>query len=213
MRAGTKAKRPQDGNRPSITDPFVSSEVEKRRVHANASRLRSKRTGEGVAGESRIASGGPLVQAGGMQPAILLAIAAAALGGALTALQAPTNALLARAAGSPVNAALISFSVGTVALLALALALGVRPQAGALRELPAYVWFGGLYGAFFVTVAAFAVPKLGVASLITIMVAGQLAMAVAIDHFGAFGLARQEVSLSRFVGILLVVAGVVLVRR
>jgi bacterial/archaeal transporter family-2 protein len=203
MRAGTKAKRPQDGNRPSITDPFVSSEVEKRRVHANASRLRSKRTGEGVAGESRIASGGPLVQAGGMQPAILLAIAAAALGGALTALQAPTNAMLARAAGSPVNAALISFSVGTVALLAIALALGVRPQAGALRELPAYVWFGGLYGAFFVTVAF----------LITIMVAGQLAMAVAIDHFGAFGLARQEVSLSRFAGILLVVAGVVLVRR
>jgi bacterial/archaeal transporter family-2 protein len=148
-----------------------------------------------------------------MQPAILLAIAAAALGGALTALQAPTNALLARAAGSPVNAALISFSVGTVALLAIALALGVRPQAGAFRELPAYVWFGGLYGAFFVTVAAFAAPKLGVAFLITIMVAGQLAMAVAIDHFGAFGLARQEVSLSRFAGILLVVAGVVLVRR
>lgn len=121
--------------------------------------------------------------------------------------------MLARAAGSPVNAALISFGVGTVALLAMAILLGVRPQPGAFRELPAYVWFGGLYGAFFVTVAAFATPRLGVALLITTMVAGQLAMALTLDHFGAFGLARQEIGPSRLLGILLVFAGVLLVRR
>ena len=128
-------------------------------------------------------------------------------------MQAPTNALLAKAAGSPVNAALISFSVGTVALLVVALGLGVRPQPGALRELPAYAWIGGLYGAFFVTVAAFAAPRLGVALLITIMVGGQLAMAVILDHFGAFGIPRQELSLNRVLGVLLVISGVLLVRR
>ena len=143
----------------------------------------------------------------------MLAVVAAAIGGALTALQAPTNALLAKAAGSPVNAALISFSVGTVALLVVALGLGVRPQPGALRELPAYAWIGGLYGAFFVTVAAFAAPRLGVALLITIMVGGQLAMAVILDHFGAFGIPRQELSLNRVLGVLLVISGVLLVRR
>jgi transporter family-2 protein len=128
-------------------------------------------------------------------------------------LQAPTNALLARAAGSPVNAALISFSVGTFALVGLAWALGVRPQPGALRELPAYAWLGGLYGAFFVTVAAFAAPRLGVALLITISVGGQLAMALALDHYGAFGIPRQEISWTRLSGILFVLAGVLLVRR
>lgn len=128
-------------------------------------------------------------------------------------MQAPTNALLAKAAGSPVNAALISFSVGTVALLVVALGLGVRPQPSALRELPAYAWIGGLYGAFFVTVAAFAAPRLGVALLITIMVGGQLAMAVILDHFGAFGIPRQELSLNRVLGVLLVISGVLLVRR
>lgn len=148
-----------------------------------------------------------------MNPIIALAIAAAALGGALTALQAPTNAMLARAAASPINAALISFSVGTAALLLIALVLGVRPQPGALRDLPAYAWFGGLYGAFFVTVAAFAAPRLGVAFLITIMVAGQLAMALVLDHHGAFGIPREPVSLQRLAGMLLVVLGIVLVRR
>lgn len=121
--------------------------------------------------------------------------------------------MLARAAGSPINAALISFLVGTAALALVALALGVRPQPGALRELPVYAWLGGLYGAFFVAVAAFAAPRLGVALLITIMVAGQLAMALVLDHFGAFGLPRAPISLQRLGGVLLVVLGIILVRR
>ncbi len=79
---------------------------------------------------------------------MLIAIVAAALSGALVALQAPTNAMLARAVGSPLNAALVSFAVGTAALLVLALSFGVRPNHAAVRDLPWYAWVGGLYGAF-----------------------------------------------------------------
>ena len=41
----------------------------------------------------------------------------------------------------------------------------------------------------------------------------QMAMAVVLDHYGLLGLPRHEVSLQRIAGLLLVVAGVVLVRR
>lgn len=133
--------------------------------------------------------------------------------GALVALQAPTNATLARAAGSPVNAALISFAVGTAALLLVALALRVRPDLPGLRVLPAWAWLGGLYGAVFVAAAAYAAPRIGVAAALTLMIGGQLAAAAALDHFGALGVARQPVSPLRLLGLLLVGAGVVLVRR
>ncbi len=148
-----------------------------------------------------------------MNPPLLFALFGAFVGGALVALQAPTNAMLARGAGSPVNAALISFAVGTIALIAVALALGVRPAGGEVRSLPWYAWTGGFYGAVFVAVAAFAAPRMGVTYFLMVAIAGQLAMALLLDRIGAFGLERVEISPTRIVGLLLVLAGAWLVRR
>jgi transporter family-2 protein len=146
-------------------------------------------------------------------PVLLLAVTGALVSGAFAALQAPTNALVARAVNSPVNAALVSFAVGTAALAIIALALGVRPSPAAVRALPAYAWAGGLYGAFFVTAAAFAAPRIGLTFFIGLLIAGQLGMALLLDHLGAFGLPRQPVSPLRLLGVLLILAGAVLVRR
>lgn len=141
-------------------------------------------------------------------PALLVFLA-----GALTAAQPPTNAVLARESGSVIFAALLSFSVGTVVLIAITLATQPRIAFAPLREVPWWAWAGGFYGAFFVAVGAFAAPRLGIASMVTIGVAGSMIGAMIIDHFGAFGLDRAPISLGRIFGILLVLAGVVLVRR
>jgi bacterial/archaeal transporter family-2 protein len=148
-----------------------------------------------------------------MNPTLLLPILLVLVAGSMVALQAPTNAMLAKAGGSPVLAALISFGVGTAALLGVWLASGNRPASSAFAGLPWYAWIGGLYGAFFVAVAAYASPRIGLATLITVGIAGQIAMALWLDHLGALGLPREPISLGRIAGALLVVAGVVLVRR
>jgi transporter family-2 protein len=135
------------------------------------------------------------------------------IAGGMVALQAPTNAILAKAGGSPILAALISFTVGTVALLMVWVATPNRPGSSAFAGLPWYAWIGGLYGAMFVAVAAYAAPKIGIASLITIGIAGQIAMALLLDHVGAMGLTRDPVTVGRVAGAVLVIAGVVLVRR
>ncbi|CAL1690778.1 hypothetical protein MMB232_00912 [Brevundimonas subvibrioides] len=142
-----------------------------------------------------------------------IAMLAVVLAGGATALQAPTNARLAQAVASPVNAAFISFAVGTAALGIVAAILHTRPDMVATRGLPAYAWFGGLYGAIFVVAAAWAVPRLGVAMTITLMVAGQLLLSLVLDHFGALGVPQNPISLTRVAGVALVVAGVLLVRR
>jgi transporter family-2 protein len=141
-------------------------------------------------------------------PALLVLFA-----GAMTAAQPPTNAILARSGGSVIFAALLSFAVGTLALLAVLAAAQPRVSLGALRDVPWYAWAGGFYGAFFVAVGAYAAPRLGVASLIVIAVAGQMIAAVALDHFGAFGVERTPISLGRILGIVMVIGGVLLVRR
>ncbi|MBM3928780.1 MAG: DMT family transporter [Sphingomonadales bacterium] len=134
------------------------------------------------------------------------------LAGIGVAAQAPTNAVLARTAESTLLAALISFGVGTVAI-AIAWAATDRTSPAVLRDAPTWAWLGGIYGAIYVATAAYAVPRLGVATMLMIAIGGQLAAAVVIDHFGLFGLRPQPVSVSRIAGLMLVFAGVVLVRR
>lgn len=148
-----------------------------------------------------------------MNPNMLLPILLVLFAGGMIALQAPTNVMLAKAGGSPVLAALISFAVGTATLFAVWLGSGNRPAPAAFGALPWYAWIGGVYGAIYVGVAAFAAPRIGLASLITIGIAGQVAVALWLDHVGALGLPREPISLMRAGGALLVVAGVVLVRR
>ena len=148
-----------------------------------------------------------------MHPAILFALVGAFLSGTLVALQAPTNAMLSKAVGSPVNAAFISFSVGLLALVIAVLALGVRPSVSDMRALPWYAWTGGLYGAIFVAIAAFAAPRIGVTQLLVVSIAGQIVMALILDKSGAFGLPKTDITPLRIAGVALVFAGVFLVRR
>lgn len=145
--------------------------------------------------------------------AAALPLALAVIAGIFIAIQAPTNAILGKASGSPVVAAFISFVVGMVALGAMVAATSGRVFAPELKGVPWYAWAGGLYGAFFVAMAAFAAPRIGVATMLTAAVAGQIFAALALDHFGLLGLARQPISLERIGGAALVLLGAVLVRR
>ena len=145
-----------------------------------------------------------------MSPAVILLMLVA---GALVAIQAPINAMLARGLGSAVSAAVVSFAVGLVALAVVALLTAPRPETAALRALPPHAWIGGLMGAVFVASAAWAAPRLGIAWLLVLTIAGQLAAALVIDHFGLLGAPRQPATAARLAGLALVLAGAALMRR
>jgi transporter family-2 protein len=134
------------------------------------------------------------------------------LAGVGLAVQAPTNAALAKTSGSVLLASLVSFIVGS-AVLALAWAATDRTSPAALRGAPTWAWAGGLYGACFVAAMAYAAPRLGLATTLTVAIASQLAMALVLDHFGLLGLKVTPVSLGRIAGVACVLVGIVLVRR
>lgn len=145
---------------------------------------------------------------------IYFLIILALLAGVAAPLQTSANNRLTDLAGSPVLASLVSFGVGTLSLFIYALLAGV-PLASVtnLREAPAFAWTGGILGAFFVVSTVILLPRLGVAMTFALVVAGQMAVSLLIDHFGLFGTPVKEVSLARFAGIVLITAGVVLIRR
>jgi transporter family-2 protein len=79
--------------------------------------------------------------------------------------------------------------------------------------LPWYAWTGGLYGAIFVAVAAFAAPRMGITFFLMVSIGGQLAMALLLDRSGAFGLPVVEISPARVAGVALVLVGAWLVQQ
>jgi transporter family-2 protein len=138
----------------------------------------------------------------------------ALVAGAMMPTQAATNNKMAAVVASPILAALISFIVGTVALFVYALLSGeTLSSLVEARNAPPIAWIGGFLGAFFVAAAVMLVPRLGVAMTFSVLIAGQMIVTLVIDHFGLLGVPVKEVSLVRLGGILLITAGVVLIRR
>ncbi|PZO75367.1 MAG: hypothetical protein DI640_05000 [Sphingomonas taxi] len=143
--------------------------------------------------------------------AALFPIIIVLLAGIGLAVQPPTNAALAKASGSVWLASLVSFAMGTAILFAI-WAAADRTMPATLKGAPGWAWLGGLYGACFVAALAYASPRLGLASALTIAVASQLVTALVLDRFGLLGLSAQPISLMRIAGVLLVIGGVLLVR-
>lgn len=145
---------------------------------------------------------------------MLLLILVAILIGIGLPLQAGINAQLRIGVGHPLLAAFVSFFVGTVALGVANLALRVPlPGAGAAARLPWWQWSGGLLGALYIFASVILAPRLGAATLVSAIVAGQMMTSLVLDHFGLVGYATHPVSPGRLVGAVMVVAGVILLQR
>lgn len=140
---------------------------------------------------------------------LLLALAV----GAGLAFQAVINARLSSALGSPLWAALVQVFVGLVFLvLCLALVRQPVPAFSGAGRLPWWIWTGGAIGAAFVLSVIVTTRPLGVALMVASVVVGQSVAALVIDHYGWFGVDMHRLSPLRVVGVVLLFAGVVLIR-
>jgi bacterial/archaeal transporter family-2 protein len=134
--------------------------------------------------------------------------------GVLLPVQAGINAQLRTALGAPLAAALISFLIGTAALVAGALlARTPLPVAAAWSQSPWWYWVGGLIGAVYVAGAIVLAPRLGAATLIAAVVAGQMLISLVLDQFGWVGFPVHEITPVRLIGAALIIAGVLMVQR
>ena len=141
---------------------------------------------------------------------VLLALAA----GTALPVQFAVNSELRGAVGGPVTAAAISFLVGTLALAAAVLVARQEvPTLYGASQAPWWAWTGGLLGAFLVAASIILTPKLGAATTITLVIAGQIFTSIVLDHFGLLNLPVHVVTLPRIGGAVLVMIGVAIVLR
>lgn len=142
-------------------------------------------------------------------PSYLLVV----LAGVSVALQQLLNADLRTALGSPLWAGLVSYLGGTLVFLTILLVAGGPWLSGAsVARTSWFSWTGGLFGAAFIGISALMVPRLGAATTLALVVAGQMLGALVFDQIGLLGVPQHAITPGRLAGVACVVAGVLLIR-
>ena len=138
----------------------------------------------------------------------------AIVSGCLSASITGAYAQLASIVGNPVQATTVAFFVATMALLLFCTCLGKTQLVGKAlsREYPWWMWTGGLCGAIIVFGNAWLVPKVGVGVFSMALLVGQLALSMLMEHNGWLGAPRKRITWPQALGILLMLAGVALIR-
>jgi transporter family-2 protein len=122
---------------------------------------------------------------------------------------------MGRQTGGALMGSLISFSVGLICLLLLNVIinsnaiLNVKP-AGVT---PWYLWLGGFLGAVFVGYITWVNQQQGVALTFALVVTGQIFCSLVIDHYGLFGSAISTINVQKVIGAILMVIGIVLIKK
>ena len=134
--------------------------------------------------------------------------------GLLLPLQVGINAELAQRVSSPITASFFSFAVGTVGLLICICIMRISwPGWSIVTTFPAWLWLGGLMGAFAVFGSIISGPKIGFLALVALVLAGQLMASLILDHNGWLGFPSKEISWGRISGTILLLIAVVLIHK
>lgn len=127
--------------------------------------------------------------------------------------QQALNADLCGCLGSSLWAAFISYAGGVITM-AVVLLVTRQPwlTASSVAKSSWWLWGGGFFGAIYIVVAIVLLPRLGAATVVALIVAGQMLASLAFDRLGILGLAHHPLGLPRLAGAVLLIAGVVLIQ-
>ena len=142
----------------------------------------------------------------------------AIIAGTTLSSQVAINGKLLSYLGSPILTAFISFLIGTAGLGVIYLVsayygLQTIPNFSALSQTSFWMWTGGLLGAFYIFTTVFVAPKIGFANLFSLIVAGQIILALVFDHFGLLTGQPHLTSSMRMVGVAFLIIGVYLIQN
>ena len=138
----------------------------------------------------------------------------ALLAGAFITIQSGSNAQLKQALGDPVMALLLTSLSGVLPLLLYTLtSQDAWPNFDRIASAPWWAWLGGLLGAAYgISVILLARP-LGAATLMALVVTGQLICSVLLDHLGWIGFELHPVNFWRIAGCALMLGGLLLISK
>jgi bacterial/archaeal transporter family-2 protein len=132
------------------------------------------------------------------------------LGGALITLQGVANSRIGTDMGTWQAAALTQFTGFIAALLLMLAVTGGKPALGPLRQVKPLYLGGGALASVIIFSNITAIHHVGATLSVSAVLIAQLAISFLVDSKGWFGIEKKEMHLPQFLGLSLMIAGVVI---
>ncbi len=136
---------------------------------------------------------------------ILFIILIGLAGGLAIGLQSPMASMITQRLGIFESVFIVHVGGAVIALIPI-LILGSKLNQW--RSVPWYTLGAGFFGLIVIGSVSYMIPRIGIAAAITTIVAGQLLVGLALDHFGLLGATVKPLEVTRVIGIAVVLAGV-----
>jgi len=127
------------------------------------------------------------------------------ISGVAVGLQSPLASMITQRLGMLESIFIIH--IGGALLVAIPLIFFGGGNLGNWRSLPWYALAAGSMGLIVVGGVSFMIPRVGVATAITLIIAGQLVVSSLLDHYGLLGMQIRPMDLQRLFGLIVVFIG------
>jgi len=128
----------------------------------------------------------------------------------LSAFQPLVNARLNTHISSPIWVSFLSFASGAVILFIIAFAVTGKFMTIETEGLKWWMFVSGAIGALYVTSSLIIVPHLGIATLVSMGLAGSLITAAILDHFGVLAISPNPITMQKVIGMSLLAIGAII---
>ena len=143
----------------------------------------------------------------------ILLMLVALLAGSSFVFQQAVNSNLRIEIGSAWWAGFFSYLGGTLVMLVMVVLMREPLLSANLTSRSTWwSWSGGLFGASYIAISILLLPRLGVFTVVALIVIGQLVTSLVFDHFGILNVPLQPVSITRIIGAVFLFVGAVLIR-
>jgi len=137
----------------------------------------------------------------------------AILGGVFLAAQGGLNSNLGMLLKNPLLASVVAFFSSTVFAISFVLiSVKTPPNWEVLKQVPIYLWFtGGLFSVLGISLYYYTIPKLGISTMISLGLFGQIAFSIIAGHFGWLNLPIEPITIKRGLGLIIMISGIILI--
>ena len=137
---------------------------------------------------------------------IIIIILIGLMGGISVGIQAPLSSMISQRLGVMESVFIIHIGGGIAALIPI-LYYG-EGKLNQIRTVPWYALCAGIFGLVVIFSMSYMIPRIGVATALIILLAGQLLIGTILDHFGFLGAAVRPLDFTRIFGLGVVLLGV-----
>lgn len=139
---------------------------------------------------------------------------AAVLSGCLSAVVGAILASLGQVIGSAIQATTVLFAIATGVMIVFCCVNSsvIKVRKAFTTNAPWWIWMGGILGAIIVYGNAWLIPMIGVSVFMMALLIGQLLLSLLMERHGWLGAPKKHISWTQFAGILIMLAGIFLIK-